>query len=68
MLNLLGRGCEVFVAGETIGSQRPSDKALIVRRTRQARVMIVSREIVALEWMERTGSGRFHEINHSFIH
>ncbi|HHW1742447.1 TPA: hydrolase [Pseudomonas aeruginosa] len=67
VLDLLGRGREVFVVEEAIGSRRPSDKALAVERMRQAGAMIVSREMVALEWMERAGSDRFREISRNFI-
>ncbi|MCS9372391.1 hydrolase, partial [Pseudomonas aeruginosa] len=52
---------------EAIGSRRPSDKALAVERMRQAGAMIVSREMVAFEWMERAGSDRFREISRNFI-
>ena len=67
VLDLLGRGREVFVVEEAIGSRRPSDKALAVERMRQAGAMIVSREMVAFEWMERAGSDRFREISRNFI-
>ncbi|MBF2899746.1 isochorismatase family protein, partial [Pseudomonas aeruginosa] len=67
VLDLLGRGREVFVVEEAIGSRRPSDKALAVERMRQAGAMIVSREMVAFEWMGRAGSDRFREISRNFI-
>ncbi|MCV6340164.1 isochorismatase family protein, partial [Pseudomonas aeruginosa] len=67
VLDLLGRGREVFVVEEAIGSRRSSDKALAVERMRQAGAMIVSREMVAFEWMERAGSDRFREISRNFI-
>ncbi|MGV8546356.1 hydrolase, partial [Pseudomonas aeruginosa] len=34
---------------------------------RQSGVMILSREMVCFEWMERGGSDRFREISRNFI-
>ena len=42
-------------------------RALAVERMRQAGAVIVSREMVAFEWMERAGSDRFREISRNFI-
>ncbi|MCY1266508.1 nicotinamidase/pyrazinamidase [compost metagenome] len=67
VLHLLRRGRDVFVVAEAVGSRRPEDKALALERMRQAGAMIVSREMVAFEWMERAGTDLFRQISREFI-
>lgn len=66
-LDLLGRGKEVFVVAEAVGSRRPEDKALALERLRQAGCIIVSREMVAFEWLHRAGSELFRAVSREFI-
>ncbi|MCY1405037.1 nicotinamidase/pyrazinamidase [compost metagenome] len=67
VLGLLQRGRQVFVVAEAVGSRRPQDKALALERMRQAGAQIVSREMVAFEWMERAGTDLFRQISREFI-
>ncbi|WP_152225409.1 hydrolase [Pseudomonas sp. SCB32] len=67
VLGLLAEDREVFVVDEAVGSRRPRDKALALERMRQAGAMIVSREMVAFEWMERAGTEVFREISKQYI-
>ncbi|MGE4406535.1 hydrolase [Pseudomonas sp.] len=67
VLDLLARDHEVFVVEEAVGSRRASDKALALARMRQAGAVIVSREMVAFEWMERAGTELFKRISREFI-
>lgn len=67
VLGLLAEDREVFVVEEAVGSRRPQDKALALERMRQAGAVIVSREMVAFEWMERAGTELFREISKQFI-
>lgn len=67
VLDLLERGCQVFVVEEAVSSRRASDKALALQRMRQAGAEIVSREMVAFEWMERAGTELFKSISREFI-
>ncbi len=67
VLDLLKRGNEVFVVEEGVSSRRASDKALALQRMRQAGAVIVSREMVAYEWMERAGTELFKTISREFI-
>ncbi|MNO00213.1 Isochorismatase family protein [compost metagenome] len=67
VLGLLQRGRQVFVVAEAVGSRRPQDKALALERMRQAGAQIVSREMVAFEWMERVGTDLFRQISREFI-
>ncbi|MFV3303947.1 hydrolase [Pseudomonas sp. NY15181] len=67
VLGLLAEDREVFVVDEAVGSRRPRDKALALERMRQAGAMIVSREMVAFEWLERAGTEVFREVSKQFI-
>ena len=67
VLDLLARGNDVFVVEEAVSSRRASDKALALARMRQAGAAIVSREMVAFEWMERAGTELFKTISREFI-
>lgn len=67
VLDLLARGNQVFVVEEAVSSRRASDKALALDRMRQAGAEIVSREMVAFEWLERAGTELFKTISREFI-
>lgn len=67
VLDLLARGNQVFVVEEAVGSRRASDKALGLARMQQAGASIVSREMVAFEWMEQAGTELFKSISREFI-
>ncbi|WP_417776175.1 hydrolase [Stutzerimonas xanthomarina] len=67
VLDLLARGNQVFVVDEAVGSRRASDKALGLARMQQAGARIVSREMVAFEWMEQAGTELFRSISREFI-
>lgn len=67
VLDLLVLGRQVFVVEEAVGSRRASDKALALARMQQAGAVIVSREMVAFEWLERAGSALFRSISRDFI-
>ena len=66
-LDLIARGKEVFVVAEAVGSRRPEGKALALERLRQHGAQIVSREMVAFEWLHRAGNDRFRQISREFI-
>ncbi|MBL8393605.1 MAG: hydrolase [Candidatus Accumulibacter sp.] len=67
VLDLLAAGRRVFVVEEAIGSRRSSDKALAVERMRAQGADIVSREMVAFEWLRQAGSDLFREISREFL-
>ncbi|HBB77006.1 MAG TPA: hydrolase, partial [Pseudomonas sp.] len=67
VLDLLAHGSQVFVVEEAVSSRRASDKELALQRMRQAGAQIVSREMVAFEWMERAGTELFKSISREFI-
>jgi len=57
----------VFVVGEAVGSRRPADKALALERMRRHGADIVSREMVAFEWLRRAGTDLFRQVSREFI-
>lgn len=66
-LGLLRQGKEVYVVEEAVGSRRPSDKALAIERMRQEGCRIVSREMVAFEWLHRAGTEQFKSISKTYL-
>jgi len=67
VLDLLAAGREVFVVDEAVGSRRPRDKELALQRMRQNGAEIVSREMVAFEWLEGANNPQFREVLKRFI-
>ena len=67
VLELLASGRQVFVVEEAVGSRRDSDKALALARMRQSGASIVSREMVAFEWLRKADSELFREISRNFL-
>lgn len=66
-LELLGLGKEVFVVAEAVGSRRPEDRLLALERMRQEGCRIVSKEMVAFEWLRRAGTEIFRQISREFL-
>jgi nicotinamidase-related amidase len=67
VMELLGSGRQVFVVEEAVGSRRESDKALALARMRDGGASIVSREMVAFEWLRRADSDIFREVSRNFL-
>ena len=65
-LDLLALGKEVFVVAEA-GSRRLTDKELGLARLRQEGCRIVSREMVAFEWLCKAGTEMFRQISREFL-
>jgi nicotinamidase-related amidase len=66
-LELRWAGKEVFVVGDSVGSRDPADKALALERMRGHGIEIVSREMVAFEWLRQAGTPLFKEISLEFL-
>ena len=66
-LGLRALGKEVFVVAEAVGSRRATDKELALARLRQAGCHIVSREMVAFEWLHKAGTDQFRQISREFL-
>ncbi len=67
VLDLLDSGRRVFVVSEAVGSRRPADKELALQRMRQHGADIVSREMVAFEWLRQAGSELFRQVSREFL-
>jgi nicotinamidase-related amidase len=67
VLDLLALGRSVYVVDEAIGSRRARDKELALQRMRQNGAEIVSREMVAFEWLERANTQIFRDVLKRFI-
>jgi nicotinamidase-related amidase len=67
VMEMLAAGKQVFVVDEAVGSRRESDKALALARMRDAGASVVSREMVAFEWLRRADSPLFKEVSRDFL-
>ncbi len=67
VMELLAGGRQVFVVEEAVGSRRDSDKTLALARMRDAGASIVSREMVAFEWLRKADSDLFRDISRNFL-
>jgi nicotinamidase-related amidase len=67
VLDLRAQGKEVFVVADAVGSRKPSDKELALARMRGHGIEIVSREMVAFEWLKQAGTDAFREVSREFL-
>lgn len=67
VLGLLAEGKDVFVVADAIGSRHPTDRDLGIARMRDAGAQVVSREMVAFEWLARADTDVFREISRKYI-
>jgi nicotinamidase-related amidase len=66
-LGLLSEGYEVFVVADAVSSRRPADAEVALQRLRDEGVRVVTREMVAFEWMNRAGTDTFRRISKKYI-
>lgn len=66
-LDLLDLGRQVFVVDEAVGSRQPRDKDLALARLCAHGADVVSREMVAFEWLERADTPAFKAVLGGFI-
>jgi len=67
VLDLAASGRQVFVVADAVGSRRTDDRDLALSRCRQHGIDVVSREMVAFEWLHRAGTDLFRDVNRTFI-
>jgi len=67
VIDLRVQGYDVFVVADAVGSRRESDKALALARMRDHGIQIVSREMVAFEWLRIAGTPLFREISREYL-
>lgn len=58
---------DVYLVADGVSSRSPRDVELALERMRAAGVRIVSREMVAFEWLHQAGTDRFREISREFL-
>lgn len=66
-LELRSQGKQVFLVADSVGSRDPADKKLALERMREHGIEIVSREMVAFEWLKQAGTSVFKEISLEFL-
>jgi nicotinamidase-related amidase len=66
-IDLQAQGKSVHVVAEACGSRRARDVELALARMRQHGVQIVSREMVAFEWLQGGDDPRFGEVLRRYI-
>lgn len=66
-LGLVRSGYDVFVVADAVSSRRPSDTEMALARMRAEGVRIVTREMVAFEWLHRADSDLFRRVQRRFI-
>lgn len=66
-LQLKQQAREVFVVADAVSSRTDENKALGLERMRQMGVHIVSREMVAFEWLQRAGTDQFRAISKKYL-
>ncbi len=62
VLGLLAAGRRVFVVDEAVGSRTPRDRDRALERVRGAGAVVVTREMVAFEWLQRAGTATFRDL------
>ncbi|MCP5159680.1 MAG: hydrolase [Gammaproteobacteria bacterium] len=66
-LDLQGAGKAIYLVADAVSSRSPRDVELAVERMRAEGVQVVSREMVAFEWLHRSGTDNFREISREFL-
>ncbi len=67
VLDLLELDKRVFVVADAVSSRRPADAECALRRMRQGGAEIVTREMVAFEWLHKAATDRFRKISREFL-
>jgi len=67
VLDLRQNGKEVYVVADAVSSRRPADRELALERMRMHGVSVVSREMVAFEWLHEAATPLFREISRDFL-
>lgn len=66
-LELRAAGKEVYLVADAVSSRSPRDVEWALERMRAEGVRIVSREMVAFEWLHQAGTDLFREISRDFL-
>jgi nicotinamidase-related amidase len=66
-LEMRSQGKDVFVVADAVGSRGTANRDLALARMRGHGIEIVSREMVAFEWLRRAGTAEFRQISSEFL-
>jgi len=66
-LGLAAAGRDVFVVADAVASRDPENRRLALDRLRQQGVSVVSREMVAFEWLREAGNDRFRAVHRELL-
>ncbi len=66
-LSLLQEGYEVYLVADAVSSRRPQDVQAALERLRHEGVRVVTREMVAFEWLNRADTDLFRKVMPRFI-
>lgn len=66
-MDLQSDGRQVFVVADCIASRDPANRMLALERLRAHGVIVVSREMVAFEWLRAAGTDEFREVSRNFL-
>lgn len=58
---------EVYVVEDCVSSRNPADKKAAIERMRTLGINIVTREMVAFEWMQKAGTDSFRHISKTYL-
>lgn len=66
-VDLLQAGYQVYLVEEALGSRKAKDKELALERLKQMGAQIVCKEMVAFEWLEKSGTDTFRKVVKEWI-
>ena len=66
-LGLLETGREVYVVADGVASRRLEDTEIALARLRAEGARVVTREMVAFEWLHQAGTDLFRDISRRFL-
>ncbi len=66
-LGLVALGKEVYVVADAVSSRRQADASLGLSRMGRVGAHVVSREMVAFEWLQQAGTDTFRHISKNFL-
>lgn len=67
VVEMLAAGYQVFVVVEAVGSRQPQDKRLALDRMQRLGAQLVSQEMVAFEWLHKSGTDDFRRLMQGWI-
>lgn len=67
VMDLLAADYQVYVVTEAVGSRTAENKQLALSRMQQAGAWIISKEMLAFEWLNKAGTDTFRQISKGWI-